>query len=94
MFTKAKLLILIWGLLLLPALYFGIELPFYLNIKGANALLYHPQREPRPLKWDENYQIDFGFETVEYETWDAQLRLQVAQYLERYQPYIHTLELG
>lgn len=94
MFTKAKLLILVWGLLLLPALYFGIELPFYLNIKGANALLYHPQREPRPLKWDENYQIDFGFETVEYEAWDAQLRLQVAQYLERYQPYIHTLELG
>jgi len=91
---KAKPVFLVLGLLLMPVLCLGIELPFYFNIKGANALIYHPQREPRPLKWDENYQIDFGFETVEYGAWDARLRLQVAQYLDRYQPYIHTLELG
>ncbi|GEM_PF-1854657 len=92
--SKVKLLILALSLLLMPALYFGIELPFYFNIKGANALIYHPQREPRPLKWDENYQADFGFDTIEYGDWDAELRLRVAQYLDRYQPYVHTLELG
>lgn len=94
MILKAKSIILALGLLLLPALHFGIDLPFYFSIKGANALIYHPQREPRPLKWDENYRADLGFEAVEYGDWDAELRLQVAQFLDRYQPFIHTLELG
>lgn len=94
MFLKAKPVITALNLLLMPVLFFAVELPFYLDIKGATALSYHPQREPRPLKWDENYLIDFGFETVEYGACDAQLRLQASQYLHRYQPYIHTLEVG
>ena len=94
MFLKAKPVIIALKMLLIPALFFAIELPFYLSIKGANALIYHPQREPRPLKWDENYQMDIGFDSVEYGACDAELRLQVAQYMHRYQPYIHTLEVG
>lgn len=94
MFLKAKPAIIALKLLMMPVLFFAVELPFYLDIKGAAALIYHPQREPRPLKWDENFQVDFGFERVEYAGCDAELRLQLAPYLHRYQPYIHTLEVG
>lgn len=78
----------------MPALFFALELPIFIHIEGANALIYHPQREPRSLKWDECYKMDFGFEPIRHCLFDAQLHMQIAQYLDSYQPYIHTMEVG